>query len=60
MRRMIELQPTHWPEARRAFTPIDVEYLCCECRKYYSYVNGTKRFEGRNRFVVSGASSDSL
>lgn len=52
MRRMIELQPTHWPEARRAFTPIDVEYLCCECRKYYSYVNGTKRFEGRNRFAA--------
>ena len=53
MRRMIELQPTHWPEARRAFTPIDVEYLCCECRKYYSYVNGTKPFEGRNLFTVS-------
>ena len=51
MQRMIELQPACWPEARRAFTPIDVEYLCCECRKYYSYVNGTKRFEGRNRFA---------
>ncbi len=50
MQRMIELQPAQWPEARRGFTPIDVEYLCCECRKYYSYVNGTKRFEGRNRF----------
>ena len=54
MRRMIELQPEHWPEARRPFTPIDVEYLCCECRKYYSYVNGTKRFEGRNAFVARG------
>ena len=53
MRRMIELQPTDWPEARRKFTPIDIEYLCCECRKYYSYVNSTKRFEGRNRFAVS-------
>ena len=54
MRRMIELQPEHWPEARRPFTPIDVEYLCCECRKYCSYVNGTKRFEGRNAFVARG------
>ena len=52
MRRMIELQAVHWPEARRGFTPIDVEYLCCECRKYYSYVNGTKRFEGRNLFEI--------
>ncbi len=51
MRRMIELQAVHWPAARRPFTPIDVEYLCCECRKYYSYVNGTKRFEGRNVFA---------
>lgn len=53
MRRMIELQAEYWPEARRKFTPIDIEYLCCECRKYYSYVNGTKRFEGRNRFAAS-------
>ena len=51
MQRMIELQAAYWPEARRPFTPIDVEYLCCECRKYYSYVNGTKRFEGRNSFA---------
>ncbi|HOW97811.1 MAG TPA: putative DNA base hypermodification protein [Kiritimatiellia bacterium] len=51
MAKMIELQSVYWPEARRAFTPIDVEYLCCECRKYYSYVNGTKRFEGRNLFT---------
>ena len=49
--RMIELQPTHWPEAKRPFQPIDIEYLCCECRKYYSYVNGTKGFEGKNVFV---------
>ena len=53
MRRMIELQAVHWPEARRKFAPINVEYLCCECRKYYSYVNGTKRFEGRNLFAPS-------
>ena len=53
MRRMIELQAVHWPEARRKFAPIDVEYLCCECRKYYSYVNGTKQFEGRNLFAPS-------
>lgn len=51
MAKMIELQAAQWPEARRKLTPIDVEYLCCECRKYYGYVNGTKRFEGRNLFV---------
>ena len=44
-------QATHWPEAKRAFQPIDVEYLSCECRKYYSYVNGTKRYEGKNVFT---------
>ena len=49
--RMIELQTDHWPDAKRKFTPIDIEYLSCECRKYYSYVNGTKRFEGKNLFV---------
>ncbi len=49
--RMISLQPAYWPEARRRFTPIDIEYLSCECRKYYSYVNGTKQFVGRNLFV---------
>lgn len=49
--RMIELQATYWPGARRKFTPIDIEYLSCECRKYYSYVNGTKTFAGKNRFV---------
>ncbi len=48
--RMIELQRTFWPEAKRPFQPIDIEYLACECRKYYSYVNGTKAFEGKNRF----------
>ncbi len=47
---MIELQATHWPEAKRRFEPIDIEYLSCECRKYFSYKNGTKQFEGKNRF----------
>jgi hypothetical protein len=49
--RMIELQAEYWPEAKRSFQPIDIEYLCCECRKYYSYVNGTKTFEGKNVFT---------
>merc|ERR550537_471021 len=49
--RMMKLQAEHWPEAKRKFQPIDIEYLCCECRKYYSYVNGTKTFEGKNVFV---------
>ena len=48
--KMIELQATYWPEAKRSFQPIDVEYLSCECRKYYSYVNGTKTYEGKNVF----------
>jgi predicted ATPase len=48
---MIALQSTHWPEAKRPFQPIDIEYLSCECRKYYSYLNGTKQFEGKNRFT---------
>ena len=48
--KMIELQPKYWPEAKRSFQPIDVEYLSCECRKYYSYVNGTKTYEGKNVF----------
>ena len=60
MQRMIELQPAYWPEARRKFTPIDIEYLCCECRKYYSYVNGTKRFEGRNRFTPATGRAGAL
>ena len=49
-RKMIELQKEYWPEAKRPFNPIDIEYLSCECRKYYSYVNGTKKFEGKNLF----------
>lgn len=49
--KMIELQKTHWPDAKRGFQPIDIEYLSCECRKYYSYVNGTKKFEGKNSFA---------
>jgi predicted ATPase len=49
--RIIALQPTLWPEAKRGFHPIDVEYLACECRKYYSYVLGTKTFEGKNKFT---------
>ena len=48
--RMIALQKEYWPEAKRAFQPTDIEYLSCECRKYYSYVNGTKLFEGKNVF----------
>ena len=47
---MIMLQKKYWPEAKRAFQPIDIEYLSCECRKYYSYVNGTELFGGKNRF----------
>ena len=48
--RMIKIQNKYWPEAKRAFQPIDIEYLSCECRKYYSYINGTKLFEGKNIF----------
>lgn len=51
--KMIALQPYYWPTAKRPFQPIDIEYLSCECRKYYSYVNGTKQFEGRNLFAPS-------
>jgi predicted ATPase len=47
---MIALQAEYWPGAKRSFQPIDIEYLSCECRKYHSYVNGTKQFEGKNRF----------
>ncbi len=50
--RMIELQEEYWPEAKREFYPIDIEYQSCECRKYFSYVNGTKKFEGKNLFSV--------
>ena len=48
---MIKLQATYWPESRRRFTPIDIEYISCECRKYFSYINRTKKFEGKNLFV---------
>ena len=48
--RMIALQKVYWPEAKRSFQPIDIEYLSCECRKYYSYINGTKTFDGKNVF----------
>ena len=49
--KMIELQKLYWPEARRTLTPVDIEYISCECRKYFSYKNGTKTFEGRNLFI---------
>ena len=49
--KMISMQQVYWPEAKRKLHPIDVEYLSCECRKYYSYVNGTKKFEGKNLFI---------
>lgn len=48
--KMIDLQKDYWPEAKRTFEPIDIEYLSCECRKYYSYVNETKLFQGKNIF----------
>ena len=54
--RMIELQQEYWPEARRSFQPIDIEYLSCECRKYFSYANGTKEFAGKNLFIPDGES----
>jgi hypothetical protein len=50
---MISLQKEYWPEAKRTFYPIDIEYQSCECRKYFSYINGTKKFEGKNRLIVS-------
>jgi len=49
--KMISLQNKFWPEAKRDFHPIDIEYISCECRKYYSYVNGTKFFKGKNLFT---------
>ena len=48
--RMIALQAEYWSEAKRSFQPIDIEYLTSECRKYFSYINGTKLFEGKNVF----------
>ena len=50
--KMIQLQKKYWPEAKRTFQPIDIEYQSCECRKYYSYINGTKLFEGKNVFTA--------
>ena len=50
---MISLQKEYWPEAKRTFYPIDIEYQSCECRKYFSYINGTKKFEGKNRLIVN-------
>ena len=50
--KMIELQKKFWPEAKREFYPIDIEYQSCECRKYFSYVNGTKKFEGKDLFSI--------
>ena len=50
-KKMIELQEEYWPDAKRKFHPIDIEYLSCECRKYYSYINKTKLFEGKNIFI---------
>ena len=49
--KMIELQKKYWPDAKREFHPIDIEYLSCECRKYHSYLNKTKLFEGKNIFT---------
>ena len=49
---MIELQKITGQKLRRSFQPIDIEYLSCECRKYYSYVNGTKLFEGKMSFQI--------
>ena len=34
--KMIELQKEYWPEAKREFYPIDIEYQSCECRKYFN------------------------
>ena len=48
---MIKLQKKYWPDSKREFLPIDIEYLSCESRKYYSYVNGTKEFKGKNVFT---------
>ena len=50
---MISLQEKYWPNAKRKFYPIDIEYQSCECRKYFSYVNGTKKFEGINLLIIN-------
>ena len=51
--KMMSLQKEYWPNAKREFYPIDIEYQSCECRKYFSYVNGTKTFEGKNLLVIN-------
>ena len=38
-------------KSKKTFFPIDIEYLCCECRKYYSYVRNEK-FEGKTFFSL--------
>ena len=48
--KMIELQDEYWPTRPRQLTPVDIEYISCENRKYFSYINGTKTFEGKNLF----------
>ena len=50
--KMISLQQEYWPTAKREFYPIDIEYQSCECRKYFSYVNGTKKFVGKNLLII--------
>ena len=45
--RIIELQARYWRDARREFTPIDIERLSWECRKYFSDLNGTQKFDGK-------------
>ena len=52
--KMVELQAQYWPNSPREFTPVDIEFLSCECRKYFSYVNRTKKFEGKNVFTPKG------
>ena len=49
--KMIELQNEYWPNAKRKFLTIDIEYLSCENRKYFSYLNGTKSFDGKNLYT---------
>lgn len=51
--KMISLQKEYWPNAKREFYPIDIEYQSCECRKYFSYLNGTKKFEGKNLLIIN-------
>jgi len=51
--KMISLQGEYWPSIRRQLTPVDIEYISCENRKYFSYINGTKLFEGKNLFIIN-------